>query len=99
MRWVLPALTTIANCPALASSAACKASSAGNSSVHTADADASCTAEGNTSLEDCEALTWSLGCTTRPWWRAARCAITSLRFMFELVPEPVWNTSTGKCSA
>ena len=27
--------------------------------------------------------------------RVARVAITSLAFMFELVPEPVWNTSIG----
>ena len=51
---------------------------------------------GNTSLDDCEALTWSFGCTLLPSTSAARVEITSLVFMFELVPEPVWNTSIGK---
>ena len=50
------------------------------------------TADGNTSLDDCEALTWSFGCTGRPSrWLASR-AITSLTFMFVEVPDPVWKT-------
>jgi hypothetical protein len=49
-------------------------------------------------LDDCDALTWSFGCTSTPE-RAAIEAITSLAFMLELVPEPVWKTSTGKCSS
>ena len=40
-------------------------------------------------------LTWSLGCAPSP----ARLAITSLAFMFEEVPEPVWKTSTGNWSS
>ena len=36
-------------------------------------------------------LTWSLAWVSPP----ARLAITSLAFMFEEVPEPVWKTSTG----
>ncbi len=40
-------------------------------------------------------LTWSLACTSSP----ARVAITSLAFMFEEVPEPVWNTSIGNWSS
>ena len=28
----------------------------------------------------------------------ARFEITSLAFMFDCVPEPVWNTTSGKCS-
>ena len=40
-------------------------------------------------------LTWSFGCTALASLRPARFAMTSLAFMFELVPEPVWNTSTG----
>ena len=52
-------------------------------------------AEGNTSLEDWEAFTWSLGWTffdplASPSSSAARLAITSLVFMLEDVPEPVW---------
>jgi len=49
-------------------------------------------------------LTWSFGWTIRspisaPAISAARLAITSLAFMFEEVPEPVWNTSTGNWSS
>ena len=40
-------------------------------------------------------LTWSLGWAPSP----ARLAITSLAFMFEEVPEPVWKTSTGNWSS
>src|SRR3954469_7491666 len=36
-------------------------------------------------------FTWSFGCAPSP----ARFAMTSLAFMFELVPEPVWKTSIG----
>ena len=40
-------------------------------------------------------LTWSLAWAPSP----ARLAITSLAFMFEEVPEPVWKTSTGNWSS
>ena len=50
---------------------------------------------GNTSLLDCEAFTWSLGCTVSPSSWPASEAITSLAFMLLEVPEPVWNTSIG----
>ena len=40
-------------------------------------------------------LTWSLGCAPSP----ARLAITSLAFMFDEVPEPVWKTSIGNWSS
>ena len=53
-------------------------------------------ADGKTSLLDCEALTSSFGCTEAPSFSAASVASTSLAFMFELVPEPVWKTSSGK---
>ena len=55
---------------------------------------AMCVAVGKVSLDDCDMLTSSLGCTVTPFC-AAMPAITSLVFMFELVPEPVWNTSIG----
>ncbi len=55
--------------------------------------------DGKTSLDDCEAFTWSLGWTSRPRRSEARVASTSLVFMFDEVPDPVWNTSTGKCSS
>ncbi len=40
-------------------------------------------------------MTWSFGWASSP----ARLAITSFAFMFELVPEPVWKTSTGNWSS
>jgi len=39
-----------------------------------------------------------LGCAWTPA-RVASVAITSLAFMFELVPEPVWNVSIGNASS
>ncbi len=90
------------NSSALASSEAASTSSAGISLPVSAAVAATCTEVGNTSLEDCDAFTWSLGCTVveepaSARWRLASSAMTSLVFMFELVPEPVWNTSMGKC--
>ena len=40
-------------------------------------------------------FTWSLAWAPSP----ARFAITSLAFMFDEVPEPVWKTSTGNWSS
>ena len=40
-------------------------------------------------------FTWSLGCTSSP----ARLARTSLAFVFDDVPEPVWKTSIGNWSS
>ncbi len=53
------------------------------------------TADGKTSFDDCPRLTSSFACTSSP----ARVAITSLAFMFEEVPEPVWKTSIGNWSS
>ncbi len=50
------------------------------------------------SLLDWLALTWSLGWTSTPA-RAASEAMTSLVFMLELVPEPVWKTSSGNSAS
>ncbi len=83
------------NSSALAANERSSASSAGSRSLVAVSSAARWTAEGNTSLDDWPMLTWSLGCTPSP----ARFAITSLAFMFEEVPEPVWNTSIGKCSS
>ncbi len=61
-----------------------------------------CIAVGKVSLEDCERLTWSLGCTgdfepsSPPSISIARLAITSLAFMLVWVPEPVCQTTSGK---
>ena len=57
-----------------------------------------CVAVGKVSLDDCDMLTSSLGCTVTPL-AAAMLAITSLVFMLELVPEPVWKTSMGNWSS
>ena len=94
-----PDFTTPANSSALASSASERCPRAGTRSRTTPAVAATCTEVGKTSLLDCEALTWSLGCTSAPSERVANVAITSLAFMFELVPEPVWYTSIGKCSS
>ena len=45
---------------------------------------------GITSLLLWPRLTWSLGCTARFDAALATCAITSLAFMLDDVPEPVW---------
>ena len=56
-------------------------------------------AVGTVSLDDCEALMWSLGCTPSPTAADASVDSTSLTFMFVDVPEPVWKMSIGKCSS
>ncbi len=90
IRWVRPDLTTVANSRDLAASARARYSSAGSSAVVTWWATATWIAVGNTSLDDCDALTSSLGWTGRPRRADASRAMTSLAFMFELVPDPVW---------
>ena len=44
-------------------------------------------------------MTSSFGCTRAPSSSVANAAITSLAFMFDDVPDPVWKTSIGKCSS
>ena len=94
IRCVRPALTVSANSSALASNDVASRSSAGSRSSTTASVAATWMLVGKVSLLLCEALTWSLGWTSTPAC-AARLAITSLAFMLELVPEPVWKTSIG----
>ena len=61
-----------------------------------------CMAVGKVSLEDCDLFTSSLGWTgffepmTPPAISIARLEITSLPFMFDCVPEPVCQTTSGK---
>lgn len=55
--------------------------------------------DGKTSFEDWDAFTWSFGWTSRPRRSVARVARTSLVFMLDDVPEPVWKTSTGNWSS
>ena len=62
-------------------------------------------APGNTSFEDCDMLTWSLGWTgfleprSPPSISMARFEMTSLAFMLDWVPEPVCQTTSGKWSS
>ena len=66
---------------------------------------AMCIAVGKVSFELCPMLTWSLGCTgcfepiSPPSISIARFEITSLAFMFDWVPEPVCQTTSGKWSS
>jgi hypothetical protein len=95
MRWVRPDFTTVLNSPALRSRAAARCSRAGIRSLVSAEVAATWTEVGKTSFEDWEALTWSFGWTVvalpaASRARVARVAMTSLAFMFEEVPEPVW---------
>src|SRR5699024_551998 len=104
IKWVRPDFTTEANSLDLRSRASASWVSAGCKSLTNALVTATCTDVGNTSLDDCEALTWSLGCTVvsdpaacSAW--LARLASTSLVFIFDEVPEPVWKMSMGNWSS
>ena len=79
----------------LAPSESASRSRAGSRSLTTRSSAAKCTADGKTSFEDCPMFTSSFGCTPSP----ASVAITSLAFVFEDVPEPVWKTSIGNWSS
>ena len=74
---------------------------AGSSARSISSSVAMCITAGNTSFDDWLRLTSSLGWigflepTTPPASWMARLAITSLAFMFDCVPEPVWNTTSG----
>ena len=56
-------------------------------------------AAGKVSLEDWERFTSSFGCSSFfPPSSLPRPAITSLTFILVCVPEPVCQTTSGKCS-
>src|SRR3954462_11239050 len=95
MRWVRPALTTLSNFFALRVSERSRPFSAGTSVFVAWSSAARCTALGKTSFDDWPLLTSSLAWTLPP----ASAAMTSLAFMFDEVPEPVWNTSIGNWSS
>jgi hypothetical protein len=95
MRLVAPRLDDVGELVGLAASEARAALERGQELVRRLVEGARCTALGDTSLEDCPMFTWSFGCTPSP----ARLAMTSLAFMFDEVPEPVWKTSMGNCSS
>src|ERR1700730_17536276 len=99
--WVRPILTMSSHAAALAAIAACSAFTAGMRRCFTPIADAIYIADGNVSFDDCDMLTWSLGCTGVllpsgvPANCEARFEITSLRFMLNCVPLPVIQTCNG----
>ena len=89
IRWVRPVLTTFFSPRALRSMVLRRCLIAGSRSSATASWAETRMAVGMTSLELWPRLTWSFGCTLRLAVEAS-AAITSLAFMFEDVPEPVW---------
>ena len=66
---------------------------------------ATCIAVGKVSFEDWPMFTWSFGWTgffepiSPPSISIARFEITSLAFMFDCVPDPVCQTTSGKLSS
>ena len=86
IRWVRPLLTTSANSSALRDSDSSRCCRAGIRSRTIAPVAATWMADGKTSLDDCEAFTWSFGCTGLPRASVARVAMTSLVFMLLDVP-------------
>ena len=101
-RCVRPVLTTSSNIWARCCSVALSVRTTGSRRCCTCSTTAICMAVGKVSLDDCPRLTWSLGCTgvllpsSPPSCSMARLAITSLAFMLDCVPEPVWKTTKGK---
>ena len=103
-RWVRPTMTTSAYSLALASRVSRSWVTLGYISCSSLTT-AMCMAVGKVSLEDWPRLTWSLGCTgvlvpiCPPASSMARLEMTSLAFMLDWVPEPVWNTTSGNSSS
>src|SRR3954449_7778203 len=93
MRWVRPDLTTSLNLRALRSNERSSCLRAGSSVLVASSSAARCTALGKTSLDDWPKFTWSLGCALP----SVSAEMTSLVFMLDDVPEPVWKTSIGNC--
>src|SRR3954464_1342224 len=91
MRCVRPDLTTSLNLRALRSKERSSCLRAGSSWLVASSSAARCTADGKTSLDDWPKFTWSLGGALPP----VSDEMTSLVFMLDEVPEPVWKTSIG----
>ena len=98
-------MTIFANASRLSASASCNVVAAGSRRSRSAVTAATCMAVGKVSLEDCERLTSSLGWigvllpSSPPASSMARLEITSLTFMFDCVPLPVCQTTSGKWSS
>ena len=84
-----PDLTTFANALAFLANDFSSLASAGSVWLTATSSAARCTADGKTSFDDWPMFTWSLG------WAPDSVAMTSLVFMFDDVPDPVWKTSIG----
>src|SRR5215471_20040369 len=102
--WVRPILTMSFHACAFSSMALRSAVIAGSSRPFTLTAAAMYMADGNESFDDCDMLTWSLGCAgvllpnAVPASWQQRLEITSLTFMLNCVPLPVIHTCSGNMS-
>src|SRR6185437_16912486 len=102
--WVRPILMMFCHSLALAVMAVCSWVIEGMRRWAVPIAAAMHIAEGKLSFDDCDMLTWSLGCTGALLPRAvpanwqARLEKTSLTFMLNWVPLPVIQTWSGNMS-
>ena len=105
IRCVRPIFTMLSHSRDFLSSSSRSNRRAGTKPSCTSYAVATDMAVGKVSLELCDMLTWSLGCTgsldptTPPSISMARLDMTSLTFMFVCVPLPVCQTTRGKLSS
>src|SRR3984957_5472365 len=103
--WVRPILTMASHAAAFVAIASCSAVTAGTRRCLVLTAAAIYIADGNVSLEDCDMLTWSFGCTgvllpsSVPASWQQRLEITSFTFMLNWVPLPVIHTCRGNMSS
>lgn len=99
--WVLPILTISLNSSYFAARASLRARSFGSNRSLVSITAAMWMTEGKVSLEDYDRLTSSFGWmsfdpTAPPISSAPLLLITSLAFMFDWVPDPVYQTTRGK---
>mmetsp|Transcript_11223 Transcript_11223/g.52090 ORF Transcript_11223/g.52090 Transcript_11223/m.52090 type:complete len:236 (-) Transcript_11223:324-1031(-) len=105
IRCVRPIFTMLSHSRDFTSSSSRNSRSDGTRPSCTSYAVATDIAVGKVSLELCDMLTWSFGCTgsldpmTPPRISMARLDMTSLTFMFVCVPLPVCHTTSGKLSS
>ena len=103
-RWVRPTMTTPSNSFAFLSRVSRSRRTRGYMFA-SSQTTAMCMAVGKVSLEDWPRLTWSLGWTgafepiSPPASSTARLEMTSLAFMFDCVPDPVWKTTSGNSAS
>ena len=98
-RWVRPDLTMPSFSSSRRRNVAASLSIAGRTLSSSARTAAMCIAVGNVSFDDWDILMSSFGCSSfLPASSLPRLAMTSLAFMFDCVPEPVCQTTSGKWS-